>query len=110
MHPDSLVIVRINVDLAVINGARVGVGHLGPGFTFIFTAEDAAAGMFNQRVNNVGVPAVEAHTDSTDLFHGCRVRRRRSRCLCLLLGSAKSSATTPSTAAPSAKAACAGQR
>src|SRR5205807_1118078 len=107
MHPDALVIIRIDMDLAVIDGARVGVGHPGPCLAFIFTAEDAAAGVFNQRVNNVGVPAIEADANAPDFFHGCRVRRRHSRFRLLLLGTERGAAAPASSA--STKAACAGQ-
>src|SRR5258708_39150354 len=65
--------------------------------------------MFNQRINNVRVPAVEAHADAANFLHGGRIRRRCSRCFRLLLGSSKRSAAS-TTSAASTEAARSGQR
>ena len=67
-HPDFLIVVWIDANLAVIGRARIGVAHARPGEALIFGAVDAAfLDVLHQRVNDVGILAGDIHRATSDV-------------------------------------------
>src|SRR5205823_12468403 len=60
MNPDSLIVIGIDLDLAVIDRARIGVRHSGPRLSFIVAAKQSPRRVLDGRIDNIGVLALEA--------------------------------------------------
>src|SRR6185369_16705737 len=66
--PNALIVVRIDPNLAVVHRSRIQIAHLLPGLAAVFGTEDSALGVFDDRVDDVRVRAVDANaTDVTAL-------------------------------------------
>ena len=69
-HPYPLVVIRVDPDLAVIHGARIGAAHLLPAQTLILRPENTSIFIFNNSVDNVGVLAVNEDADASRITGG----------------------------------------
>ncbi len=65
--PDAQVVVRIDAHLAVIGRTRVGVAHLFPGFTHVLASENAALLVLHQRIDNVGILAINVQPNAASI-------------------------------------------
>src|SRR5207249_3795091 len=63
-HVDSLVVIRIDADLAEIHRPRIDVVKLGPGFAFVLGAEHAAIAILDGRVNDIRILTIDVDADS----------------------------------------------
>src|SRR5262249_32643039 len=57
--PYSFVVFRVELNLAVVHRPRIKVAHLSPTCASIFRSENAALGIFDDRVNDAGISAVD---------------------------------------------------
>ncbi len=64
-HPDAQIVVGIDPHLAVIRRPRVGVAHFLPAFALVLAAVDAALVVLHQRVNDVGIFAIDVQADAS---------------------------------------------
>ena len=67
--PDSLVVLWVDPDLAVIPRARVGFTHPCPCFTFVFRTKDATLVIFNNGIYDVGILAINRYPYSPHISH-----------------------------------------
>src|SRR5262245_52639840 len=61
--PDSLLVVRVDAELALVHRPRTTVAHLSPACPAIFRSDDAALGIFDDCVNDAGISAVDIKSD-----------------------------------------------
>src|SRR5258705_3434833 len=73
--PYPLVIVWINADLAVVHRTRIDVAQLAPGLAAIIGAKCSALGIFNQRINDVWIAAINVQTDASRYSFGQSLRQ-----------------------------------
>src|ERR1051326_4519041 len=89
MNPDSLIVIGIDLDFAVVDRARIRIRHFGPGFSFIVATKQSAGRMLDGCIYDVRVLAIEIDTDSSGLLErlgvqpcglgiGCRWSAARS--------------------------------
>src|SRR4030042_3244783 len=58
-HPDPLIVVGGDADLAVIHRPWVGRGHLFPGRTFVFGPKNSALLVLDDGIDDAGIPAID---------------------------------------------------
>ena len=62
-HPDALVVVGVDADLAVVHRTRIRVAHPLPGEPLVLGTEDAALPVLDDRVDDAGIPAIDVEAD-----------------------------------------------